>query len=120
VHPSFASLSPQYLHQYAKEAAWKEDHRRIDNGALESRALSLTIRIRSQRTDVAIGKVPCDLPHRHAFAVEAGPARRPGKARGRKSLEAFWQHISEHSVNQQRRSQSQKRKKYWLFSQLRG
>ena len=27
-------VSPQYLHQYANEAAWREDHRRGDNGAL--------------------------------------------------------------------------------------
>jgi hypothetical protein len=25
-------VSPQYLHQYANEAAWREDHRRVDNG----------------------------------------------------------------------------------------
>jgi transposase-like protein len=25
-------VSPQYLHQYANEAAWREDHRRTDNG----------------------------------------------------------------------------------------
>ena len=31
-------VSPQYLHQYASHAAWMEDHRRIDNGALASRA----------------------------------------------------------------------------------
>lgn len=36
-------VSPQYLHQYASEAAWKEDHRRLDNGALTSRALRLTM-----------------------------------------------------------------------------
>lgn len=34
-------VSPQYLHQYACEAAWKEDHRRLDNGALTRRALGL-------------------------------------------------------------------------------
>jgi transposase-like protein len=26
-------VSPQYLHQYANEAAWREDHRRVDNKA---------------------------------------------------------------------------------------
>lgn len=36
-------VSPQYLHQYACEAAWKEDHRRLDNGTLASRALRLAM-----------------------------------------------------------------------------
>jgi hypothetical protein len=36
-------VSPQYLHQYASEAAWKEDHRRLDNGTLTSRALRLSL-----------------------------------------------------------------------------
>ena len=27
-------VSPQHLHQYASEAAWREDHRRTDNGGL--------------------------------------------------------------------------------------
>jgi hypothetical protein len=31
-------VSPQHLQQYAAEAAWKEDHRRMDNGALATRA----------------------------------------------------------------------------------
>ncbi|ABD86296.1 IS1595-like element ISRpa4 family transposase [Rhodopseudomonas palustris] len=31
------SVSPQYLHQYAGHAAWIEDNRRLDNGALASR-----------------------------------------------------------------------------------
>lgn len=31
-------VSPRYLHQYACEAAWKEDHRRLDNGSLATRA----------------------------------------------------------------------------------
>jgi hypothetical protein len=26
-------FSPQYLHQYANEMAWREDHRRVANGA---------------------------------------------------------------------------------------
>ena len=34
-------VSVQYLHQYAAEAAWKEDHRRLDNGTLTRRALRL-------------------------------------------------------------------------------
>jgi len=36
-------VSPQHLHQYAAEAAWKEDHRRLDNGSLASRALRLAM-----------------------------------------------------------------------------
>jgi transposase-like protein len=34
-------VSPRHLSQYAHEAAWKEDHRRGDNGALAMRALGL-------------------------------------------------------------------------------
>ena len=36
-------VSPQYLHQYANEAAWKEDHRREANGALAGRVISLSM-----------------------------------------------------------------------------
>lgn len=36
-------VSPQYLHQYAAHAAWLEDHRRLDNGALCHRALGLAL-----------------------------------------------------------------------------
>ena len=36
-------VSPRYLHQYAHEAAWKEDHRRESNGELASRALDLAM-----------------------------------------------------------------------------
>jgi transposase-like protein len=36
-------VSPQYLHQYANHAAWLEDHRRLDNGALAYRALGLAL-----------------------------------------------------------------------------
>ena len=36
-------VSPQYLHQYASEAAWKEDHRRLDNGALAKRVIGLAM-----------------------------------------------------------------------------
>ena len=32
-------VSPQYLHQYANEAAWKENNRRVDNGG----AFTLTL-----------------------------------------------------------------------------
>lgn len=36
-------VSGQYLHQYAAHAAWLEDHRRDDNGALAHRALGLAL-----------------------------------------------------------------------------
>jgi transposase-like protein len=36
-------VSAQYLHQYAAHAAWMEDHRRLDNGALANRALGLAL-----------------------------------------------------------------------------
>jgi len=36
-------VSPRYLAQYAHEAAWKEDHRRMSNGELASRALDLAL-----------------------------------------------------------------------------
>jgi hypothetical protein len=36
-------VSGQYLHQYAAHAAWMEDHRRLDNGALANRALGLAL-----------------------------------------------------------------------------
>jgi hypothetical protein len=36
-------VSPRYLHQYAVHAAWMEDHRRMDNGALARRALRLAL-----------------------------------------------------------------------------
>lgn len=37
------TVSPQYLHQYATHAAWLEDNRRLDNGALANRALGLAL-----------------------------------------------------------------------------
>jgi acyl-CoA synthetase (AMP-forming)/AMP-acid ligase II len=37
------TVSPQYLHQYATHAAWIEDNRRMDNGALANRALGLAL-----------------------------------------------------------------------------
>lgn len=37
------SVSPQYLHQYATHAAWAEDNRRLDNGALASKVLGLAM-----------------------------------------------------------------------------
>lgn len=36
-------VSPRHLHQYAREAAWKEDHRRMSNGALAGLALGLML-----------------------------------------------------------------------------
>jgi transposase-like protein len=36
-------VSPQHLYQYAAHAAWMEDHRRLDNGALAHRALGLAL-----------------------------------------------------------------------------
>lgn len=37
-------VSAKYLHQYAGEAAWKEDHRREDNGLLANRVTRLALR----------------------------------------------------------------------------
>jgi hypothetical protein len=36
-------VSPQYLHAYASHAAWLEDHRTLDNGAMVRRALGLSL-----------------------------------------------------------------------------
>lgn len=36
-------VSSKYLYQYAEHAAWIEDHRRLSNGALTSRALGLAL-----------------------------------------------------------------------------
>lgn len=36
-------VSARYLHQYASEAAFKEDHRRLSNGALADRTLRLAL-----------------------------------------------------------------------------
>jgi transposase-like protein len=36
-------VSARHLAQYASEAAWKEDHRRLDNGAIAHRALGLAL-----------------------------------------------------------------------------
>ncbi|MDI4657892.1 IS1595 family transposase [Xanthobacter autotrophicus] len=36
-------VSPQHLHQYADHAAWLEDHRRMDNGALAHRVAGLAM-----------------------------------------------------------------------------
>jgi hypothetical protein len=35
--------SPQYLYQFANEAAWKEDYRRLSNGELSYRKLALAL-----------------------------------------------------------------------------
>jgi transposase-like protein len=37
-------VSQKYLYQYAEHAAWIEDHRRLSNGALASRALGLALK----------------------------------------------------------------------------
>lgn len=37
-------VSPQHLHQYAAQAAWIEDHRRLDNGKLAHRSLALALK----------------------------------------------------------------------------
>lgn len=36
-------VSPQYLYQYANHAAWMEDHRRLDNGTLAKRVVTLAM-----------------------------------------------------------------------------
>jgi transposase-like protein len=36
-------VSPQYLYQFANEAAWKEDHRRLSNGELSFKKLALAL-----------------------------------------------------------------------------
>jgi len=36
-------VAPQYLYQFANEAAWKEDRRRLSNGELSSNKLALAM-----------------------------------------------------------------------------
>ncbi|ADP72470.1 putative transposase [Rhodomicrobium vannielii ATCC 17100] len=36
-------VSGQYLHQFANEAAWKEDHRRLSNGEIATKKLALAM-----------------------------------------------------------------------------
>ncbi len=36
-------VSPQYLYQFANEAAWKEDHRRLSNGELSYKKVALAM-----------------------------------------------------------------------------
>ena len=36
-------VSPQYLYQFANEAAWKEDHRRLSNGEISYKNLALAL-----------------------------------------------------------------------------
>jgi hypothetical protein len=36
-------VSAQYLAQYAGHAAWVEDHRTLDNGAMTNRAIGLAM-----------------------------------------------------------------------------
>ena len=37
-------VSPQYLHQYANQAAWLEDNRLVDNGGLASKLVNSAMR----------------------------------------------------------------------------
>jgi hypothetical protein len=48
-------VSPQYLCQFANEAAWKEDQRRLSNGELSRRKLTLRWRMRLAATGLGIG-----------------------------------------------------------------
>ncbi|WP_046862111.1 IS1595 family transposase [Microvirga massiliensis] len=43
-------VSPRYLYQYANEAAWKEDHRRLPNGSAFTRTLVLALASPISRT----------------------------------------------------------------------
>ncbi len=43
-------VSHKYLHQYANEMAWREDHRRIDNGGLFRKALGSALHSPVSRT----------------------------------------------------------------------
>jgi transposase-like protein len=43
-------VSPRYLHAYAAHAAWMEDHRRLDNGALCYRALGSALNHAKSKT----------------------------------------------------------------------
>ena len=43
-------VSARYLYQYANEAAWKEDHRRLANGAAFTRTLGLALASAVSRT----------------------------------------------------------------------
>lgn len=36
-------VSPRYLHAYAEHAAWIEDHRALDNGAMTNRIIGLAM-----------------------------------------------------------------------------
>lgn len=42
-------VSREHLHQYAADAAWKEDHHRIDDGGLAYRTLALALWPSGQR-----------------------------------------------------------------------
>jgi hypothetical protein len=45
--------APQYLYQFANEAAWKEDHRRLSNGELSY------IRLAGFGLDIGNAKILC-------------------------------------------------------------
>jgi hypothetical protein len=58
-------VSPQYLYQFANEAAWKEDHRRLSNGELSYKKLGLAMAHPVSRAwagywQRSIGKYPVD------------------------------------------------------------
>ena len=83
-------VSPHRLHAYAAHAAWMEDHRQLDNGALAKRALASRWLIPSRGSGKAIGSdlrlktVVAGLrspplislpPHRLNFRPVSGPKR---------------------------------------------
>ena len=76
-------VSPQYLHQYASEAAWKEDHRRLDNGALTSRAISLAMAHRRSKNW-------CGYWQRAAPLQRGAPGFRRRSLRHERRLKIFW------------------------------
>jgi len=43
-------VSAKYLHQYASHAAWLEDNRRLDNGSLAKRLVSLGLGSKPSRS----------------------------------------------------------------------
>lgn len=48
-------VSAHHLHAYANHAAWMEDYRRLDNGALATRALGLALGHAFRSSGRAIG-----------------------------------------------------------------
>ena len=57
-------VSPQYLYQFANDAAWKEDHRRLSNGELSHKKLALAMAHTVRRVWTSIGSAPSDLQAR--------------------------------------------------------